>query len=62
MIDTSVVKTDFTGDLFYEFGDLELFTNYSFVVIASNNGIVNSPSSHPEEHQTQTLGRWHNCT
>ena len=56
-IETStVVKTQTTHETFYKFDDLDPFTNYSTVVVATNQQGLNSTESDPEEFTTRTIG------
>ena len=57
-IETStVVKTQTTHETFYKFDDLDPVTNYSIVVVATNQQGLNSTESDPEEFTTQTIGK-----
>ena len=57
-IETStVVQTQITEETFYKFDDLDPFTNYSIVVVATNQQGLNSTESDPDKFTTQTIGK-----
>ena len=56
-IETStVVKTQITQETSYKFDDIDPFTNYSIVVVATNQQGLNSTKSDSEGFSTRTIG------